>query len=476
MNSKSKKFSYKKLSADKKAELLDLQNGKGEKAFAFLQKPSIIYWILIAGSVIWIANLFFSSRNMLWESWMLWLNVGITLVASLVLLYSLSKVFAYVFSKKRDGYIFTPDEFFKIKGDCIRVTNLKDIEAVQLKEDLEILEVWQGTHEEHIKYNDFTDVGKLESLFDQWKPEAKSNFAADINEQTCSYNPAGKFLFTTGLIAASILLAAGLSYAAHLSNVEYDDNDRWDLAQRTGTVADMESYLAIHPAGIHSKEAEEKISASLGKMKTVYAAIPKEKAEGEAVEAVNGILDDIIANRLRTIFVKVVEKRNLDPEVINEMEQEVGVNIEEYAYSAPAEGEKFRREKVLNDIKVLFRNIVKEGAVNIELVDELPAENPSIEVNYDINSMKSYYRFYSYSGTNVSVHYYPGLEVIFDFKLKSGNSKKLYGTAYTEFPGNIDAGIFRSDDAENYSFDKVLFGKISENFTKQLERQLGLGE
>lgn len=469
------KFSFKKLSADKKAELLDLQSGERENVFVFTKKPSVIYWILIAGALIWFVNLFFSSRNMIWESWMLWLNAAISLIAAVVLFFSLSKVLT-ILSKKRDGYIFTQDEFFNIKDDCVQVTNLKAIEAVQLKEDIGILEVWQGTHEDHIKYGDFADASKLERLFDEWKPEAKNNFTANIDEKKCEYNPAGKFGFIGGLLIVSILLAAGLTYAAHLSNRQYDDEDRWGVAQRGGTIGDFEQYLKIHPTGSHSKEAEEKISASLGKIKSNYEATPKKNSNPEAVAAMNAVLNDIIEHRRRTLYVKVTEKRNLDPEVITQMESEYGYNIEEYAYSAPATNEKFRREKVLNDIKVLLRNIIKDGAVNIELVDEIPAESPSIEVKYDINSIKYFYRFRFASGTGITVHYYPGLEVVFDFSLKSGDAKTQFGITHSELPGNINAGIFRNDDAENYSFDKVLFGKISENFANHLEQQLGLEE
>ncbi len=164
------KFSFKKLSADKKAQIIELQNSESKQNFVFNRKPSIIYWVLIIASLIWFINLLLSTQSLRWENWMIWLNIGVSLPAAFLLIFSLSKVAGYFLSKKRNGYIFTPDEFIKIEDDCIQVWNLQDIEAVQVKEDLGILEVWQGTNEEVVKYDDFSEAKRLENLFDSWKP------------------------------------------------------------------------------------------------------------------------------------------------------------------------------------------------------------------------------------------------------------------------------------------------------------------
>lgn len=473
-NTVSNKFSFKKLSADKKAELIDLQNVESDQTFVFNRKLPIIYWVLLIGSLIWFGNLFMSTQELRWETWMIWLNVGVNLLAAFLFTFSLAKIVGNFTSKKRNGYVFTPDEFIKVKDDCVQVWNLQDIEAVQVKEDMGILEVWQGTDEETVKFDDFSKAKRLEDVFDKWKPSAKDNFAANLRQEKFAFNQSSKFTNLAMIAIASIAVAAGLSLLANHLNTTYDDGARWNLATRGGTLADYEEYLSRHPKGLFAKEANEKISASLSQIKTDYEAKPKIDANAEAVAVMNSVLSDIIENGKRTIYVKVTEDRKLDPAMIEKMKMDTGMSIENYDYSAPAANEKFRKEKIFNDIGVLLRNITQNGVVKLETSDALLENEPSIEVNYTLNSADLYYRIYSYSSGSSSESIYPAVEAVFDLTIKSADAGKNFSTAYTELPGNIEGGMFRQEDAVNYSFDKLLFGKISENLSRHLEQTFGL--
>ena len=108
------------------------QSKNNENSYVFAEKLAIYYWLAIAASVGWIAYLFYSSQNILWDEWVFWMNLGLTIIAVPVLALSLVKVLSSFLGKKSNGHIFTPNEFIKIKGDCVRTWNLKQLESVRV--------------------------------------------------------------------------------------------------------------------------------------------------------------------------------------------------------------------------------------------------------------------------------------------------------------------------------------------------------
>jgi hypothetical protein len=68
---------------------------------------------------------------------------------------------------------------------------------------------------------------------------------------------------------------------------------------------------------------------------------------------------------------------------------------------------------------------------------------------------------------------------MFEFELivKSPDERELYKTNYISAYTNLgSSGIFDMRDAANYSFDKMYFTAVSDDFTKYVGRQFGFTE
>jgi hypothetical protein len=76
----------------------------------------------------------------------------------------------------------------------------------------------------------------------------------------------------------------------------------------------------------------------------------------------------------------------------------------------------------------------------------------------------------------MTTRYYPALEFVFDFALRSGTSPKEYKTSYTIMPKRVKPVFYNVKDADNYSFDKKLFSTASEDFGVYLGEKFGFKE
>ncbi len=459
---------------EKQQDLIKLQKHPGEDNFVFLHKFPVFYWVAAVAAVIWFVYLFVSTQNVRWEPAVYWLSAGVTAVAAIVFTFSFVKIVLSIVSKKSDGYIFAPDEFIKVKGDRVKVWNLKQLDSLRVDEDQTEIEVWAGEHEERFKYNDFAEAKKLAKKFDGWKLAATENFAAGLDDAKYSYSSSGTAVIF-GLVAViSAVIAGGTFYAAQNANVNYDDDVVWGLAEKVGTIDDLERYKSVHPNGRHVAEANQKISKVIADIKTEYSAKPKAEADANAVETLSAMLDEIVKTADRKIFVKVKETRELDDSVIKELEAALGFDVESYEYTAPASSEEFRKEKVLADMKLALRDIVKDGAITLVATEEIPEQKPSIEINYVIKSAKTYFAYNLYFEGRNSLKYYPGLEFTFDLAMRSGADAKEFKNTYTVLPRTIKPSVFHQEDVANYTFDKTLFSTVTEDFGQQFARYLGL--
>ena len=473
------KLSYRKLSPEKKKEILRLQNKNNEDSYIFADKLPILYWILIVLSAGWIGYLFYSSQNILWDEWVFWLNLGLTVVAVPVLAFSLLKVLSFFLGKKKDGLIFTPNEFFKVRGDLLRVWNLQGLDSVRVIDDEDVIEVWSDETEVRIKLADSKaeeDARTVQGLFDQWKPLAKDDFLAGLDEKKMAFSSSLKMLLLAGIGIVSVLAAIGMSYSAKNANINYDDDVTFRMAEKIGTIDELEKYKVKYPQGRHIAKINEKVSANLGKIRDDYAAREKESADSEAVEALKEILDETTKSAERKIYVKVSEKMDLDDEVIKKMEKQVNLRIEPYFSVAPENGLEFRKGKVLSDLKLAFRDIAKEGAIEFVLDENPPEDKPLIEVDYVIKSVEMYLQAYFFAGGKRTISYKPGLEYDFDFSMKSGSGTKEYKTEYSVTPKTVKFDVYDERDAENFTFDKKLFSAGSEDFTGAIGEKFGLKE
>lgn len=465
--------SFKKLPAEKKEQILRFHKQDSGDVFVFREKLPIIYYLIAAAALGWIAYLFYSSQNILWENWIFWLNAGLTLVAVAALVFSLSKIFAYFLIAREDGHIFTPNEFFRTKGDSIRIWNLKQLESLRVDEDPKQLEVWIGDHEERFDIRDFEKARRLEGLFDGWKLNAAEDFDTGIDDQKYAYSPAGKLTVLAGLTVISLLLTGGIVFAAKTANANYDEDVVWNLAERAGMIEDLEGYKARYPNGRHQTEANQKISTMLGAIKSDYVSKEKPTADPAAVEALTAVLDEIVQNADRRIYVKIKEERQLNDDVIKELESEFGLDVQSYEYTAPASNEEFRKGKVVTDLKLMLRDIVKDGAVEMVQTEDRPENKPFIEVNYVIKSAKMFYSYNLYFQGRNTLNFYPGLEFNYDFVLKSGTAAKEYRNTFSTVPKKTKSVVFNEKDVGNYTFDKNLFSVASEDFMQYLARQFG---
>ena len=469
-------LAFDKLPADVQAKLIELQT-PGENRFVFIPRLPVYYWLAIVAGLGWCAYMFVSTENYLWENWQFWLFLAGSLIFVSLALFAVYKVITSKIAKLKDGFVFTPDECIKTKGGRVEFWSLKELEGFSFREDITTIEVWIGERVEKIKAENTGDAEKLEQIFVPWRNEARGSFLSDFAKPETAYKGSVKTAAMLGGLIALLLVSYGVSYAAKLMNRNYDDARTWKRLENSTTVAEFEEYKQRHPGGNFSTDADRKIAEIYGRLKDDYARKVKPAADPVAVGALSEILEAAGKIPNRTIYVKINEKRELDDAVVKKMKQVTGFPISNYDYSIPATEEPFRKDKLLQDLGLAFLPATRSASINFEMSDNPPAGSATIDLNYVARSVENFYRYNWYSNGSMTTFYNPAAKYEFDLVLRSHDARELYKTNYVSlFITPTSAGLVDSRDAANYSFDKIYFSSVSEDFSKHVGRQFGFIE
>jgi hypothetical protein len=469
-------LAFDKLPADVQAKLIELQT-PGENRFVFIPRLPVYYWLAIAAGLGWCVYLFISTENYLWTEWMFWLFAAGSLILIPLALFAIYKVISAKFVKLKDGFVFTPDECLKTKGNRVEFWSLEELEGFQFREDIKTIEVWIGERVEKIKAENLADAQHLEQIFVDWRKRAKESFLASFAKPETAYNGSIKTALTAGGVIALLAVSFGISYAAKTMNRNYDDARTWKRLENGTTVADFEEYKQRHPGGRYAPEADRKMAEIFGRLKDDYARKVKPAADPNAVNALSQVLETAGKIPNRTIFVKIKETRELEDAVVKKMKQVTGYPISTYDYSIPPSEEAFRKDKLLKDLGLVFLPATRSASINFEMHDNPPANCPTIDINYVARSVENFYRYNWYSNGSLSTFYNPAAKFEFEMTLKSADSTELYKTNYVSlFTSLGNTGLVDSRDAANYSFDKMYFTSVSDDFTKYVGRQFGFIE
>ena len=469
-------LAFDKLPSDVQAKLIELQT-PGENRFVFIPRLSIFYWLAIAAGIGWCVYLFVSTENYLWESWQYWLFLGGSLIFVSLALYAAFKVVSTKLARLKDGFVFTPDECIKTSGGRVEFWSLKELEGFSFREDIKMIEVWIGERVEKIKAESVADAERLERIFVPWRNEAQASFLSAYAGEQTAYNGSLKTVATLGGLIVLLLISFGVSYAAKAMNRSYDDARTWQRLENSTTVAEFEEYKQRHPNGNYTSAADQKIAEIYAKLKDDYAKKVKPAADPAAVQALSEILESAGKIPNRTIYVRVNEKRELDDAVVKKMKQVTGFPISTYDYSVPPSEEPFRKNKLLQDLGLAFLPATRSASINFEMSNDPPAGAASVDLNYVARSVENYYRYNWYSNGSITTYYNPAAKYEFDMTLKSHDGRELYKTNYIViFTTPSSTGLVDSRDAANYSFDKVYFSSVSEDFAKYVGRQFGFIE
>lgn len=468
-------LSFSKLPAEVRRKLVELQ-AKSADRFVFIRKPSILNYLAIAAGIGWIAYLFVSTSDYLWENWMFWIFAAVTLIIVPLAIWSASNVVAAFTGKTRDGYVFTRDECISYCGDRIGFRALKELESFQFLEHIKTIEVWIGDEVEKIKASNSDDAIKLGEVFDEWRNSSPdASFLGPYATGANAYTPVSGTIGSVALVAVSVVIAAALSYGAKVMNRNYDDDQSWKRAEPGQSVADFVAYKERHPNGSHTADADRRIGEIITKSKEEYSRNLKDNARPEATTAMNAVFDEIAAGSERKVYVKYIEDRQLDDEVVKQLKSQSKLSISSYDFTIPTTALEYRREKILNDISVLFLPATRNASIEFVSSDEPPAGAPVIEVRNVMKSIPMYYVYYwASSSGSITTYYNPGARFEIDFELRPGSGSGSFKTQYvSNFTKGLNTGIVDSRDAANYSFDKVFFGSVSQDFAKFVQREFG---
>lgn len=468
-------MSFKKLPAEIQKKLVQLQK-PDDTRFVFFKPLSIFNWLGVVFGIVWFIYLFSSTQNVLWEDWMFWFLMSVSIVAAAILSISLMNIAASKFARLKSGHIFTTDELIKIKGDGIEHWNLKELESFQYIEGEKAIETWIGDHQEKIKVTHSIDAEKLSGRFDELKRNSSNSFLSEHSKTESAFNPTTKFAGIAIVLLVAILFGTGLSFAAKFVNRSFDDKMTWENVLNLPSIEEYEKYLAKYPQGTYASEANQKIGEQLGKIKANYLANVKKGAIQNAVDVLGNVIDEAAKRPDRTIFVKITETRNLDEKVVEEMKNQKGLKIGSYYSAIPPTGVAARKDKILNDLRIAFLPLTKNGALKLEASENPPEKSPVMTIDYRIESAQMYYQSVRLIGGSFIESYYPGANFIFNYNLKPGNSEESFATEVSGLPSNLNTGVYNQKDDANYSFEKVYFGGISENFSKSIEQQFGIRE
>lgn len=469
-------LAFDKLPADVQAKLIELQS-EGEKRFAFIPPLSKFYWLAIIAGLGWCAYMFASTQNYLWEGWMFALFAAGSLILVSLALFAIYKIISQKFVKLKDGFIFTPDECIKTKGNRVEFWSLKELEGFSFREDIKMIEVWIGERVEKIKAENVADAQRLEEIFVPWRNEAGDSFLRGLATNETAYRGSTKTAATVGGVIALLAISFGVSFAAKTINRNYDDTRTWNRLANGTTIADFEEYKQRHPNGNYAAEADRKISEIFGRLKNDYTTKVKSTADPAAVAALTEVLETAGKVPNRTIYVRINEKLELDDAVVKKMKQMTGYSINPYDYSIPRSEVAFRKEKLLKDLGLTFLNATRSASINFEMNDNPPAGATTMDLNYVARSVEIVYPYSWYSNGSMTTFYNPGAEFDFDFTIKAPDARELYKTNSTVKTARSNSfGLVDSRDAANYSFDKVYFTAVSADFNAHLSRQFGFTE
>jgi len=139
--------------------------------------------------------------------------------------------------------------------------------------------------------------------------------------------------------------------------------------------------------------------------------------------------------------------------------------------------EKFRKDKLLKDLSLVFLPATRSASINFEMTENPPENAATIDLNYAARSVENFYRFNWLSNGRMTTFYNPAAKFEFEMTLKSADARELYKTSFISLNSNLGTGqFFDMRDVANYSFDKVYFSSVSDDFTKYLSRQFGFTE
>lgn len=470
-------LSFAKLPSEIGGKLVELQTESADR-FVFLSKPSVLNFVAIAAGIGWVAYMFVATADYLWENWMFWGFAAITVIVVPLAVWAASNVVAAYTGKTRDGFVFTRNECISYRGDRIGFRALKELESFQFLEHIKTIEVWVGEEVEKIKTSNSNDAIKLGEVFDEWRNSSGDSFLSPFATTSNAHAPASGKIRLAAILAGSLIVAAALGYGAKLMNRRYDDDQSWKRAEPGQAVADFVAYKERHPNGSHLADAERRIGEIIGKAKEDYAKNLKGNARPEATTALGSVFDDIATSPDRKIYVRYTEDRQLDDAVVKQLKEQSGRSISSYDFTIPTTAIEYRREKILNDIGVLFLPATRNASIEFVASDQPPAGAPVIEVHNVMKSIPMYYDYYwaSSSGT-ITPYHNPGARFEIDFELRPTDAAKTFKTQYvSNFTKGLNTGVVDSRDAANYSFDKVFFGSVSQDFAKFLQREFGFVE
>jgi hypothetical protein len=466
-------LAFDKLPKEIQTKIIGLQT-PSEDRFAFFPGLSKFYWLAIAVGIGWCVYMFSATQDYLWQYWMFWLFAAISLVVIPFALYSILKIVLSKVAKLKNGFVFTTDECIKTNGNRVEFWSLKELEGFQFREDIKTIEIWIGERVEKIKADNLDDAQKLETLFGGWQKNANESFLANFAKPENAYNNSMKYASTLGMLIAFLGLAFGLSFAAKTMNLNYDDAQSWKRAETGVTIADFEEYKQRHPQGIYEADANLRMSEIFGKLKDDYKSKVKKTADENAVKGLSELLENIGKLPNRTIYVKIKESLELDEAVVKKLRQMTGFSVSSYDYSVPSNNVAYRKDKLLKDLSVLFLSATRNASVNFELSDDPPPNSTVLNIDYAVKPVENIYRYDWYSNGSITTFYNPAAKFEFEMLLKSADAKDLYKTSYVSQSTSLgNTGLVDSRDAANYSFDKVYFGSVSEDFSKYLGKQFG---
>lgn len=468
------KLSVGKLPQEIQNKLLILQR-RGEDRIVFPTKLSIFYWIGLAAGIFWLIYLITATQTILWEIWMFWLFAGLTFIASLIMVFCAAKIINHFTAKLKDTFVFTHDEFIILGSNAVESWNLKQLEAVRYLEDTKRLEIWSGERQIFVPVSFEKEAHEIVDVFDNWKRNAGEGLLEKFQKDEIAYNSSKTALNYAGGFVIVLVLAGIFSFSAQKLNRSSDDRLIWEQTKRENNIDSYEKYKNLHPDGAFVGEAEAKIGEYIGKLKTDYEQNVKKDYNPDAFKAFSAVLDMISKQAERKIYVKVTEKRELDDAVVQKLKETHRVSIFPYYSTIPPNLEEERKNKVFGDIRQVFYKFAKNNLVTFEKTNELPADKPSIEVNYTAKSEAMIYQFYTITGNGAVTQIYPGARYFFNFSLKTGSSETPFATEFSIVPPRLNSSAYDQRDAVNYSFEKIFFNTVSESYGNYLAQQFGLG-
>lgn len=468
---------FSKLPKDVQSKLIELQTPSPDR-FVFLAKTPILAYLAIAVGIGWTIYMFIATADYLWEPWMFWIFAAITLILVTLAIFSAFRILRSLLQKTRDGYVFTRDECISFAGDRIGFRGLKELESFQFLENIRTIEVWIGEVVEKIKAHDSAEAMRLDESFIDMRAAAGDPFLKPIMDDSNAFNPGPAKAALVAVVLGALLASIGLSYAARVMNRSHDDDQSWKRTENSQTVADFVAYKDRHPTGRNAAAADQKIAEIMNRSKEAYTNGLKSSSNPSAVAALTALFDSVAANGERKVYVRFTEDRQLDETIVKKLKKDTGLPISSYDFTIPTTAFQFRKEKILNDISVAFLPATRNASIEFQLIDEVPAGSPVIEVKSVMKSIEFYYYFNWYSTTGGNTTFYnPGAKFEFDIEFRPGNDAGNYKSQYiSNFTQNLKPAAFDMRDAANYSFDKVYFGAVSEDLAKFLQREFGFIE